>query len=179
MSLTNEELQNYLLSTSVYMASKSNLAVIKCLTEQIICIEKEILTHVKADNSYKNLQTVNGIGKISAFTILLETGEISRFKKVGNYASYCRCVDSKRISNGKKKGENNRKNGNKYLAWAYVEAANFAIRHNDIIKRYYQRKASKTNHIIAIKTVAHKIARACFYILCDGVQFDVKMAFMK
>jgi transposase len=40
---------------------------------------------------------------------------------VGNDASYCRCVDSQRISNGKKKGQGNTKNGNKYLAWAYVE----------------------------------------------------------
>lgn len=179
LSLTDDELQNYLSTETVLMASRSNLAVIKCIQEQIRCIEKEILSQVRTDTSYKNLQSVNGIGKILAFTILLETGEISRFKKVGNYASYCRCVDSERTSNGKKKGENNRKNGNKYLAWAYVEAANFAIRHNEIIKRYYQRKANKTNHIVAIKTVAHKIARACFYIIRDGVQFDVEMAFMK
>lgn len=60
---------------------------------------------------------------------MLEVGGINRFAKVGNYCSYCRCVESKRLSNGKKKGENNKKNGNKYLAWAYVEAANFAARY--------------------------------------------------
>ena len=63
-------------------------------------------------------------------TILLETADPKRFAGSGNYASYCRCVDSRRVSNGKKKGENNQKCGNKYLSWAFVEAANFAKRYD-------------------------------------------------
>lgn len=177
--LTDKELKGYLKSETVYLAAKSNLTVMNCLNEQINAIEKEILPRVKINASYKNLQTIPGIGKILAFTILLETGEISRFKKVGNYASYCRCVDSERKSNNKRKGENNRKNGNKYLAWAYVEAANFAIRFDENIKKYYQRKLCKTNRVVAIKTIAHKLSRACFYMMRDGVPFDVKLAFMR
>jgi transposase len=106
------------------------------------------------------------------------TGEIARFARVGNYASYCRCVGSERISNGKRKGRGNKKNGNKYLAWAYIEAANFAVRYNPKIKGYYQRKCARTNRIVAIKTVAHKLARACYYILRDQVPFDVNRAFV-
>jgi transposase len=45
-------------------------------------------------------------------------------------------VDSRRESNGKKKGEGNAKNGNKYLAWAFVEAANFALRYCPEAKDY-------------------------------------------
>ena len=108
---------------------------------------------------------------------MLETGDITRFKKVGNYASYCRCVNGARYSNGKKKGKTNRKNGNKYLAWAFVEAANFAIRFNDTVKRYYQRKLAKTQVVVARKAVALKLARACFYVLRDQVEFDVDRAF--
>ena len=87
---------------------------------------------------------------------MLETGEISRFSKVGQYASYCRCVNGGRYSNGKKKSKTNTKNGNKYLAWAFIEAANFAIRYNDTVKRYYQRKLAKTNVIIAKKAVIYR-----------------------
>jgi transposase len=154
------------------------LVILQCLQEQIARIEKEIVSQIGSNPCYQRLQSVDGIGKILALTIFLETGDIQRFKKVGHYSSYCRCVDSERKSNNKKKGENNRKNGNKYLAWAYVEAANFAIRHNDVIKRYYQKKSSKKNRTVAIKTIAHKLARACFYIIRDGVDFDVKLAFM-
>lgn len=96
---------------------------------------------------------------------------------MGDYVSYCRCVKSERLSNGKKKGENNQKNGNRYLCWAYVEAAHHAIRHYDPIKSYYQRKMKKTNNIVAIKTVAHKLARACYYIIRDQEEFDMKKSF--
>lgn len=178
-ALTEEELKIYLPLDNVRLAAASNLAILNCLQNQIAIVEKEILTQVKGNSSYIKLQSVDGIGKILALTIILETGDIKRFKQVGNYSSYCRCVNSEKTSNGKKKGENNRKNGNKYLGWAYVEAANFAIRHNEIIKRYYQKKSSKKNRTVAIKTIAHKLARACFYVIRDGVDFDVNLAFKK
>ena len=108
---------------------------------------------------------------------MLETGDIHRFNKAGDFASYARCVQSKRVSNGKKKGENNRKNGNKYLAWAFVEAAHFSIRYSDTIKSFYQRKCAKTKKVVALKAVAHKLARACFYVMRDNVEFDIEKAF--
>ena len=58
-----------------------------------------------------------------------------------------------------------------------MEAANFAVRYNPKIKRYYQRKRAKTKGVVAIKAVAHKLARACYHILRDGSAFDVDRAF--
>ena len=85
---------------------------------------------------------------------------------------------STRRSNEKKTGEGNRKNGNKYLSWAYVEAANMAKRYYPAIKRYYEKKAAKTNNVVAIKAVAHKLARASYYVLRDqAVAFDEKRLF--
>ena len=159
------------------LAAQSNLAVLHCLEEQIDLIEKTVLAQVKPRVEYQDLQTVNGVGKVLGLTILLETGTIHRFPGVGNYASYCRCVGSIKTSNGKKKGKVNTKNGNKYLGWAFVEAANFAIRFNPVIKAFYQRKLVKRNKIVAIKAVAHKLARACYYILRDHVPFDVNRSF--
>jgi len=140
-------------------------------------IEKAVKKKARLKPEFKKPQTVPGIGIVLALTIMLETGDICRFAKVGNYASYCRCVGSIRLSNGKKKGKGNAKNGNRHLSWAFVEAANFAIRYNDDIKRFYQRKRAKTNKMVAIKTVAHKLARACYYILRDQVEFDLQRAF--
>ena len=90
---------------------------------------QSVKSKVKLCKEFIKLPTIPGVGDILGLTIMLEVGGINRFAKVGNYCSYCRCVESKRLSNGKKKGENNKKNGNKYLAWAYVEAANFAARY--------------------------------------------------
>ena len=108
---------------------------------------------------------------------MLESGDIERFRSVGNYASYCRCVGSQKLSNGKRKGSGNTKNGNKYLAWAFVEAANFAVRYQPRIRRFYQKKKAKSHGVLAIKAVAHKLCRACYYIMKDRVAFDLNKAF--
>ena len=108
---------------------------------------------------------------------MLEMGTVEHFAQVGNFSSYCRCVDSVRRSNDRNKGEGNTKNGNKYLAWAFVEAANFAIRFSAKIKSFYQKKKSKSHAIVAIKAVAHKLCRACYYIIKDQVAFDITKAF--
>ncbi len=159
------------------LAVKSNLAIMQALEAQIKILEKAVKARARLKPQFKPLLTVNGIGDILGLTIMLETGDIGRFPHVGDYASYCRCVGSNKLTNGKKKGKGNTKNGNRYLAWAFVEAANFAVRYCPQIKRYYQRKQAKTNAIVATKTVAHKLARACYYILRDQVPFEVEKAF--
>ena len=159
------------------LAVQSNLLVMRAQEAAIDLLEREALAQVKLRPAYRHLLTVNGIGTVLGLTILLETGPVERFAQVGHYASYCRCVGSEHLSNGKRKGHGNTKSGNKYLAWAYLEAANFAVRYNATVKRYYQRKRAKTNGVVAIKTVAHKLARACYYILRDGTDFTVSRAF--
>ncbi len=175
--LTPEIIENHFLSSNVAQAAICNLTVMNCLKVQVKLLEKTVLTQVQLKPDFQELSSIDGIGNILALTIMLETGDIHRFNKVGNYASYCRCVSGARYSNGKKKAKTNSKNGNKYLAWAFVEAANFAIRYNKTVKSYYQRKLAKTNQTVAIKTVAHKLARACFYVLRDKVAFDAEKAF--
>jgi transposase len=175
--LSYEDVDRLLPDFDLALAVKSTLAVMRTLDGAITVLEKRVKARVRLRPTFKPLLTVSGIGQILGLTIMLESGEIGRFAKVGNYASYCRCVGSKHLSNGKRKGRGNTKNGNKYLAWAYIEAANFAVRYNPKIRRYYQRKCARTNRIVAIKTVAHKLARARFYILRDQVPFDVNRAF--
>ncbi|WP_420798486.1 transposase [Paraburkholderia hospita] len=102
---------------------------------------------------------------VCRITASVETGTISRFTGVGNFSSYRRCVDSRRESNSRKKGEGNTKNGNNYLAWAFVEAANFAIRSSPEARRFYERKKRARNSIVGIKALTHKLARARYHML--------------
>lgn len=175
--LTADAVDQLSLSADVALAIKANLAIIAALNAQIEVLEERLQEHVRLRAEYALLTSVPGIGRILATTILLETGPIERFVGVGNFASYARCVDSVRTSNGKKKGEGNTKNGNPYLAWAFVEAANFARRYCAEAKRFYERKQAKTNHVVAVKALAHKLARACYHILKEGKPFDVKRCF--
>jgi transposase len=175
--LTPEAVSRLLPDANLALAVQSNLLVMRAQEAAIDLLEREALAQVRWRPAYHHLLSVSGIGPVLGLTILLETGPVERFVAVGHYASYSRCVGSEHLSNGKRKGHGNTKSGNKYLAWAYVEAANFAVRYNATIKRYYQRKRAKTNGVVAIKTVAHKLARACYYILRDGTDFAVSRAF--
>ena len=155
----------------------ASLSTVHHLTARIQEIEKTLVGRVRLRDDFKGLLTVPGIGTILGLTIMLEVGDIHRFHEVGHYASYCRCVESIRTSNNKKTGEGNRRNGNKYLSWAYVEAANMARRYYPAIKRYHEKKAAATNTAVAIKAVSHKLARASYYVLRDRVEFDEKRLF--
>lgn len=72
---------------------------------------------------------------------------IARFTPVGNFNVYCRCVDSVRERNGKKTGNGNNQNRNKYLTWAFVETANFAVRYCPQAKSFGESKKRKPNAI--------------------------------
>ncbi len=159
------------------MAIKSSLEILRCLDGQIAVLERKALEQAKVKPEFKQVTTIDGIGEILGMTIMYEAGDMERFEEVGQFASYARCVGSSRWSNGKKKGENNRKNGNKYLAWAFVEAAHHAVQYNERVKKFYQRKKARTNSVVAWKAVAHKLARACYHVVKDRIAFDEARAF--
>ena len=162
--LSYEHIEQRFDDPNLVLAIDSNRLIMLALAEQVKQVEKRVLEQAKLDPHYRYLLSVNGVGKIIVLTIMLETGDINRFEKVDNFISYCRCVDSKRLSNGK--------NSNKYLSWSFIEASNFAIRFYEPAKHYYQRNMAKTNRAVAIKALSHKLARASYYVMRDQVPFD-------
>ncbi len=140
-------------------------------------LEKPVLAVMKLTGPFQRLVSLPGIGNILGLTIALETGPISRFPSAGDYASYCRTVKSCCTSAGKKKGENNRKNGNKYLAWAYVEAAHFAQRYSPRAQAWFARKVARAGRVVAVKALACKLAKAVYYVVRDDVAFNESQLF--
>ena len=110
--LRDPELEALIADGNVRSAVHANLTLVRCLNAEITRLEGEVLAQVKLAAQFEPLLSVSGIGKILALTIMLETGEIGRFGRVGQFASYARCVDAQRFSNEKKKGSNNAKCGN-------------------------------------------------------------------
>jgi transposase len=171
------DVSDYFPETVSEFSARHMLQLINQLTTQIDEIEDFVLARCQQDPLFEKLLSTPGIGKILGMTILLETGPIERFAAVGNYSSYARCVPTDKISNGKSKGKGNAKNGNRYLGMAFMEAAHYATIWNDTIKRYYQRKCKKVPVMVAKKTIANKLTRACYHMLKEGSVFDVKRAF--
>ena len=159
------------------LCSAQQIELVGHFTDAITRLEKHILKVTGQWTTYQRLQTLPGIGKILGLTIALETGEVQRFARAGNFASYCRCVKSVRQSNNKKKGENTRKCGNKYLAWAFVEAAHFACRYDEQCRRFYDRKKQQTNPVIATKALACKLAKAAWHVMAEDVPYDAARVF--
>jgi transposase len=166
-----EALERLLKEEYLIFSAQTSLDTINFLKQKIKSIEKAIIERVKLKKGFRQLLTIPGIGNILAMTIMLEVGDIRRFPKVGNFASYCRCVPSKRLSDGKSKGCGNRKNGNRYLSWALTEAAQLGRRYNQQFRRYYNRKVAQANTSLATKALGNKLARICYYIMRDQVPF--------
>lgn len=173
--------RNYLLGKisdpNITMMADVNIKMITDLKKIILSIEREVTKQVKLRDGYKLLLTIPGIGNILALTIMLEIGDIGRFDRAGNLTSYGRCTTAKKTSNGKKKGKNNSKNGNKYLSWAFIEAASRMIIFSEKARRFYQRKKDKRNPSVAMKSLAAKISKAVFYILRDQVPYNEERVF--
>ena len=174
-----DEIRGALTDPALSYQVESLLSVIRFLEERIKAIETRVLEQIEEGPTYPLLTGVLGIGKVLGMTIALESGPIDRFPSAGQFASYCRCVPSSYWSNAKQKGAGNKKNGNKYLSWAFAEAANFSIRYCKEAKAFYQRKCAKTNQPKAYRAVANKLAKACYYIMRDQTAFDAERLFHK
>jgi transposase len=150
---------------------------IGALDKSIARLEKAVLACAREIPIYEKLLSLPGVGRILGMTITMEVGDVQRFKSDGDFASYCRMVDAKRLSNGKCKADNNQKCGNKYLAWAFVEAANFARRYDENCRRWYDRKAAKTSKVIATKALGCKLAKAAWHVMSQRADYDQSRMF--
>ncbi len=124
-------------------------------------------------NAYYRLRSVPGIGKILALVLLYEIHDIQRFPRV----SYCRLVKCAKESDGKHYGYAGTKIGNAHLKWAFSEAAVLSLRKNPVAQRYVARLAQKHGKGKALTLLAHKLARAVYYMLRRGQAFDATKFF--
>src|SRR2546427_8599264 len=123
-------------------------------------------------NTLYLLQTVPGIGKILSLVLLYEMHDIARFPRVQDFVSYCRLVKCAKESAGKRYGTSGTKIGNAYLKWAFSEAAVLFLRNNPAGQKYLARLEKKHGKGKALTILAHKLARAVYYMLKRGVVFD-------
>src|SRR5713101_2928936 len=123
--------------------------------------------------TFSRLQSVPGIGQILALVILYEIQDIARFPRVQDFVSYCRLVKCAKESAGKRLGTSGKKIGNVHLRWAFAEAAVLFLRHNQPGKEYFTKLERKHGKAKALTGLAHKLARAVYYLLTREQAFDL------
>jgi len=124
-------------------------------------------------HSFYLLRSVPGIGKILALTILYEIHDITPFPRVQEFVSYCRLVKCSRQSAGKNYRFSGKKIGNVHLKWAFSEAAVLFLRHNPEGQKLLARLERKHGKAKALTILAHKLARAVYFILRREKAFDL------
>jgi transposase len=139
---------------------------------QIKALEKSLHPLLIPNPDIQRLLYIPGIGKVLAFTIYLEVDGIERFPDVNQFYSYCRLVPGADNSNRRHKHKSGNKDGNKYLKMAFTEAGFRAAQYYKEIKQFYQSKARKKHKNIARILVAKELAKICFYLLKDKVDFN-------
>ena len=143
------------------------------LNEQMLDLEKQLYPFLIPNEDIQRLLWIPGIGKMNAFTILLEIDDINRFADVKNFFSYCRLVPSARNSGGKSK-QRSSKDGNKYLKVAFSDAAVHALQYYPVIRNYNNSLIRKKNKQIAKTIIAKEIAQTVYFVLKNKTDFNNK-----
>ncbi len=160
---------------SVHKSIEVDLRLIDHYDPLIRELELHILRHAKEHDpqAYQRLRTVPGIGEILALVILYEVHDIGRFEQVGDFVSYSRLVKCAKESAGKHYGFSGKKIGNAHLKWAFSEAAVLFLRKNPQGQKFFARLERKHGKGKALTVLAHKIARAVYYMLKRHTAFEI------
>jgi transposase len=116
------------------------------------------------------LQTIPGVGPTLAVVIALELGDVSRFASAAKFAAYAGTTPRVHASGGRTRFGPARPDVNRYLKWAFAEAATSVCitrrrlpqRH---VSRLYSRLARRKGHGKAIGALARHLAEATFWVL--------------
>jgi transposase len=154
---------------------EADLALAARLDEITRSLERTILERAKVDDpeTFLRLQTIPGVGRILALTLLYELHDIRRFPRVGDFLSYARLVKSQKASAGKVMGTSGAKIGNAHLKWAYSEAAVLFLQKNPPGQRLINRLRSKHGRGKALSILVSRIGRASYFMLRRSTAFDM------
>lgn len=150
---------------------KNYLSLIDNLTERINKVDALLRRKLKSNPQAQLLNSIPGIGPITAHLILAEIGDIRRFKNAHKLARYIGLVPSLHQSGQILYRGRITKQGNKYLRTAFVESAQTAIRLDPYLQYFYQKIRAKKGHNVAIVAVAHKLVKATYKVLSCSVTY--------
>jgi transposase len=160
---------------AVQKSIEVDLTLIGAYDRLLTELELDIVNTAKAHEAqtFYRLRSIPGVGKILALVLLYEIHDIHRFPRVQEFVSYCRLVKCAKESAGKRYGTAGAKIGNADLKWAFSEAAVLFLRNNPAGQKYLARLAKKHGKGKALTVLAHKLARAVYYMCKRDTAFDL------
>lgn len=180
--LEDEDLSRLPIPKELDMFCKMLLERINLLSDQIDRLDTYLKDQTIEDPRFKLLLDLPGVHYTLGMTIHYESEGISRFETAKHYASYCRLVPSVAQSSDTTKKGKGGKQGNRYLKWAFTQAASIAVRYYPTCRKFREKHARRRNNckaknMVANCILAHKLAVATFHVLKDGVPFQMQKLF--
>lgn len=152
----------------------SILAVFEVLVTEIAAADKEVRTRAKETEELLILQSVPGIGTLSALTIKAETGDFERFPTPEKFASHAGLVPSSRSSGGKLRFGRITKQGSPYLRWIMVEAVQRVSPKWGSLYTFFGTIKEKKGVKIARVALARKLLCICYVLVKKKERFSVR-----
>ena len=151
-------------------AAERQLEQIDGLDREISLLEEKMKEVFTETEEIRLLRTIPGIGFLLGVVVSLEVGDVNRFPGPDRLASYSGTTPRVSSSGGKTRIGNLRSDVNRYLKWAFMEAANSICAHrfshpHRHVSRLYERIRNKKGHPKAIGAVARHLAEAVYWVL--------------
>ncbi|MBV8069801.1 MAG: IS110 family transposase [Acidobacteriaceae bacterium] len=145
-----------------------NRTQVEGLREMDRLIVKQLLQHPLLRERVARLQIIAGVGEITSLTWAVETGQPERFPNEAHAISYCGLCAAQCESAGVQKRGPISKQRNRFLQTTLIEAAHFAVQHNQQLRAVYEAAQQKGHRQRAILEVARRLVR---YLLAVDRQY--------
>jgi transposase len=154
-------------------AAEREMEQVDALKEQVDLFEAQMAEKCARTPAVEILDSLPGVGFILATVQALEIGDVSRFAAAEKLASYSGTTPRVSASGGKVRFGSLRPDVNRYLKWAFIEAANVVCLHrrhwpHRHVVRLYERIRARKGHQKAIGAVARHLAEAAYWMLKKG-----------
>jgi len=151
---------------------QSGLGVLKHLKEEVRKADQWIRHHVRDDELAGLIKTIPGIGDCFALLVRYEIDQISRFHSAKKLVSYAGLAPSTYSSGGKTRHGRITKQGNKWLRWVLVEAAQKAPITSAYFRQYYERIKKRAGSKKARIATARKLAEVIFGVMKNNQPYQ-------
>jgi len=133
--------------------------------QQIAPLDEAVAAEAQRDPGARLLQTQPGVGPITALAYVLTMGEVSRFPRGKQVASYLGLIPREHSSGGRQKLGAITKQGNRMMRMLLVEAAQAAVRCDPEFRREYQHRCHAKPKAVAKVAAARKLAIRLYWML--------------
>src|SRR5438270_5704006 len=141
------------------------LGLLAMLEQQIGKLDQAVQQAADQHPQAKLLMTQPGVGPNTALAFVLTIGDVSRFARGKQVASYLGLIPREESSGGRQKLGAISKQGNRLLRSLLVEAAQIAVRYDPQLRREYLHRCHQKPKGVAKVAAARKIAVRLYWVL--------------